>query len=349
MKKLKCLLLVALLASMTGCPKTRTTMPGPFRNTLIEGRLQRLKDLADKYDQAIDADPPDLGKARLYRNEVVYQAKQLIDLNYNDFENDLFVKRATSNVLMDITELGASAAAGFTNGERVKSIIAIALTAFKGGRRSIDLNFFRERTTEVIVLKMRASRGRVLQRINQGAGLDVASYTLASGIDDLIDYLNAGSVNSALLELAGDTGAEAREAREVAADLKISPFLNEAQRATIATIRDSSEKIIENTNSADSGMRAKGERQLNAVLTELGFPAADLAKTVQEKLALFQQRLITARKSSDQDTLDKMRKALDKALAEADPTPTPAPTPSPTPTPSTTQTPTPSPTPGPTL
>ena len=74
-----------------------------------------------------------------------------------------------------------SAATGITNGERVKTILAIALTAFKGGRKSIDMNFFRERSTELIAQKMRDSRSQVLQGIYKGLALPVDRYPLGGG------------------------------------------------------------------------------------------------------------------------------------------------------------------------
>jgi hypothetical protein len=330
------------MAFMTACPKTRTSMPAPIRDTLIEGRLGRLKDLADKYDAAIDSGVPDPGRAKLYRNELIYQAKQLMDANYNDFENDLFVRRASSNVLMDITELGVSVATGITNGERVKSILGVAQTAFKGGRRSVDLNFFRERTTEVLALKMRAARARVLQRINLGVRAEVADYPLASGLDDLIDYLNAGSLNSALLELTGDTGAEAQEARRVAGEIKITSFLTGAQAAALGTIRANFNKIAANLRNPATA--AKGERQLNAVLIELGVPSAEVqSASLAARGKLFEDKFEAAGRNSDQAALEKIRAALDKALADPAPTPSPSPSPSPAPAPS--PAPSPSPTP----
>lgn len=339
MKWIKCLLPVALLVITTACPKTRTPMPAPFRDTLIEGRLGRLKDLADKYDAAIDSGVPDPGRAKLYRNELLYQAKQLIDANYNDFENDLFVRRASSNVLMDITELGVSAATGITNGERVKTILGIALTAFKGGRRSVDLNFFRERTTEVLALKMRTARARVLQRINLGVQAGVAEYPLASGIDDLIDYLNAGSLNSALLELTGDAGAEAQEARREAGRIKIASFMTKEQVKSVENIRAEFDKI--EANLRNSATAAKGEKQLNVLLTELGVPSADLqSASLEARGKMFEDRFEAARRSSDQAALDRIRAALTKALAEPAPTPSPNSSPSPGPTPSPSPTPT---------
>src|SRR5437588_2978403 len=206
---------------LTACPKTTTPMPAPIRDKLIQRQVDRLDKLVTAYEDAVTAgDDVSLGKAQLYRNEIVHAGLLLIDDNYNQFENDLFVGRATSNIAFDVTELGVAAATGITNGERVKTILAIALTAFKGGRKSIDMNLFRERTTEVIAQKMRSSRSKVLQGIYQGLALPVSRYPLGAALDDLINYLYAGSLNSAMLELAQDAGENAKNARAAAQEFK---------------------------------------------------------------------------------------------------------------------------------
>src|SRR2546425_2323550 len=159
---------------LTGCPKTRTPMPAALRDKVIATETNKLKDLAAKYDAAIlSGTPAELAKAQVYRNELVHIGLVLIDENYNQFENDLFVGRATANVAGDLTELGVTAATGITNGERVKTILAIAGPPFKGGRNPIDINFLRARTTEVIAQKMPDSRSKIRQGDYQGLRLPV--------------------------------------------------------------------------------------------------------------------------------------------------------------------------------
>ena len=126
----------------------------------------------------------------------------------------MFIGRATQNILADITELGAGVAGNITNGERAKTIILAALTAFKGGRKSIDLNFFREKTTEILISKMRASRSRVETKISKGLTGNVGAYSLDESLGDLINYFNAGSLTSALVELADQAALDAKVAKE---------------------------------------------------------------------------------------------------------------------------------------
>jgi hypothetical protein len=287
-------------------------MPAPLKDQLIKNRINKLTTWADDYDNSIAK--ADLDKAKLDRNEIIYQSLQLIDENYNQFENDLFVGRASSNVLMDITELGVAAATGITNGERVKTILAIALTAFKGGRKSVDVNFFRERSTEIVALKMRAARAKILQTIHQGLGLPVVDYPLGAALDDLINYLYAGSINSALLELAQDTGADAKVAREQASELKIHPFLTKAQALTLASTREAIIKIRERLQQDTT--RPATEVKLRAALAKLDYAAAEIqaAQTWQALLQLVQDRLTDATRNRNTDMLNRIQVALNEVL-----------------------------------
>jgi hypothetical protein len=295
---------------LTGCPKTRTPMPAAIRDKVIATETNRLKDLADKYDAAIlSGTPAELAKAQIYRNELVHIGLVLIDENYNQFENDLFVGRATANVAGDLTELGVAAATGITNGERVKTILAIALTAFKGGRKSIDMNFFRERTTEVIAQKMRDSRSKVLQGIYQGLGLPVDRYPLGAALDDLVNYLYAGSINSALLELAQDAGENAKKSKARAATLKLSPFVTEVEKADLNKITKAASAI--KIKLLDKATETQGRTELVDVLKQLYTDAeiGDVSKKSSEDL--YDLLLDKMQQARDDETV---RKQLMKAL-----------------------------------
>jgi hypothetical protein len=312
MKHLFLITMALTVPFLTGCPKTRTPMPAPIRDKLIKRQVDHLEMLVTAYENAITAgDAASLGKAQVYRNEIVHAGLILIDDNYNQFENDLFVGRATTNVAGDLTELGVSAATGITNGERVKTILAIALTAFKGGRKSIDMNFFRERTTEVIAQKMRGSRSKVLQGIYQGLGLPVDRYPLGAALDDLVNYLYAGSMNSALLELAQDAGENAKNARAAAAEFKLNPFLTEKQIGTLRSISDAREDLRSKLFSTDSATAQVAATRTRAILTTLYKPEVVAAATTpQDLFKLLQDKIAEATRNRDQELLTEIQAAL---------------------------------------
>lgn len=316
MKLLHFALLLVVVVFATGCPPTKTPVPRPLKDQLIKHRVDKLITLADKYDAAVEAGGADnLGKAMIYRNELIYQVLQLIDDNYNQFENDLFLKRAKGDIAGDMLELGLAAATGITNGERVKTILGIALTAVKGGRESINMNLFRERTTEVIAMKMRASRAKVLQIIHQGIRMPVGEYPLGAGLDDLINYLHAGSVNAAFLELAQDTGADAKTARETAAQLKIQPFLTKGQRAVLRSISDARETILRNLSAGSEAKKRETGARLRKALVKFGFAAQEVETAdVPGMLQMLQTRIDEANEQRNGDRLLEIQTELNAIL-----------------------------------
>jgi hypothetical protein len=312
MKSICTILVVLSTIFLTGCPKTQTPMPAAIRDQIIKKETEKLATLAKNYDDAVAAGTPaDLKKAELCRNELMHIGILLIDENYNQFENDLFVGRARENIGADIIELGLSAATGISNGERVKTILGIAGTAFKGGRKSIDANLFRERSTEVIAQKMRGSRAKVLQTIYQGLGLPVDRYPLGAGLDDLINYLYAGSINNALLELSQDTGADTKQSRAKAATLKLSPFATEREKTDFNKITKAASDI--KAKLLVKATEAQGRSELEAVLKQLYTDAqlGDLSKKSSEDMyGLLQDKMDEARDAGDEALRSKLVKAL---------------------------------------
>jgi hypothetical protein len=168
------------------------------------------------YNTAVNDEKFELAKLR--RNEMIFQLKRNIDANYLEFENGLFIGKATSNILFDITELGAALAGTISNGERAKTIISSSLSMFKGSRKSAEINLFREKTTESLIQTMRASRSKRETKINIGLRNTVADYTLEESLGDLIDYFYAGSLSNALVELSQQAADKANDAKNEADD-----------------------------------------------------------------------------------------------------------------------------------
>lgn len=109
------LTVVLLIVSLTACVKSKPALPSPIAEKLLPNRVAKLETLADDYDRSISI--PDLVKAKLDRNELVFLLLGLIDDSYDNFESDLFLGRATGNLAGDLTELAVSAVTGITNGE----------------------------------------------------------------------------------------------------------------------------------------------------------------------------------------------------------------------------------------
>ena len=208
MKLLGLFLLIATTIFATGCPKSKPDVPDVLVKRLASYELARFDSDLAAYDQAVVGNQ--LAAAKRMRDRTVNRLKDNIDVNYHEFENQLFTGRATTNVLADITELGAAAAINITNGERAKDIISVLLTGFKGARKSIDENFFKERTTAAIISQMQASRAHIeAEMLKNLREQDVNDYSLDAALGDLINYFYAGTLQKGLQDLAQQAGQSA--------------------------------------------------------------------------------------------------------------------------------------------
>lgn len=166
----------------------------------------------------------DLSAAQSLRNQIAYHVMADIESSYSRFEMRLTSSRATQETLSSATVLGMTAATGLVGSNEVKDILAATSSAFQGSWQSYDKNFFREKTTESIVSQMRASRKTLQAQLITSLGTrDVSSYPWDAVWIDLVDFYYAGTVPSALVGIASDTGAKAevatKELREAVASL----------------------------------------------------------------------------------------------------------------------------------
>lgn len=273
---MKPLVLVIILIGtvfLTGCPKTQPNMPAVLAKRVAEYEITRFNTDMDQYYCAFDGCPGqarDVAKATRLRDRVIARLKAAVDANYQEFENQLFTGRARANVLLDITELGAGVATTITNGERVKTIISALITGFRGGRKSFDENFFRERTIQVIISQMEASRARVetgmLSNMNDK---DADKYSLDTALGDLINYFYAGTLQKGLQELAKETGKSAINAEAAKEYEKGRLGVTREERIQVLKIEDRIEQLFKDANDPDSPDRAEAIATVRKAIEEL--------------------------------------------------------------------------------
>lgn len=163
------------------------------------------------YQAAIDSDLP---KARRLRNLMINRIRTDIELNYREYESRLFFNRGETNLGGDFLELGLAFAGAVSKGERVKSVLHSVLAGVKGTRLSYDKNFFREKTIEIIVSKMQASRtdvkNRILEKMNK---LPADLYPFEDAWVDLAEFFYAGTLQGGIQALANEAGKAAVDAQ----------------------------------------------------------------------------------------------------------------------------------------
>lgn len=265
----------------------------------------------DKYRAAVTGN--DLTTARTIRDQMAYRVMADIESSYGGFEMKLSSSRATQATLADATTLGLTAATSVVGASDVKSILAAAGTAFQGTWTSYDKNFFQQKTTEALIAQMRATRRTLQAQLITSLGTrDVASYPWDAVWIDLIRFYYAGTVPSALVEIASNAGTQANKATETLNNAVAALTPRTPQQAQSAVeIRSAYEKLAAAVNGTDATKSAAAEATLRKILTDAGYsPAAD-----ENGAALLADlRKAMADAATDNDKLAK----LSAAVAAAD-------------------------------
>lgn len=224
MKHLKISLLLSVVIFATGCPKYRPSVDFKDPNTLVAKINAHITAQQTLYMNALGSSP---AQARQIRNELIENALPYIDSAYIDFITDIQAGRDRQNFLLDLVELGTAASVGITKGERPLQIIGVALTAFRGGRRSLDANFYKDQSTPILISKMDGNRAKVRKTILEREKGSVEDYPLGAAIGDLVDYYNAGTLVRAFTQLQQDTAVITKQSEDEVMKLKGVPVTGE--------------------------------------------------------------------------------------------------------------------------
>jgi hypothetical protein len=226
MRKIQLCLLALTVLFAAGCPKPHYRPSVSFDRGLVDKFNAALKQQYREYEcyrfgathidfqgHACTGYTQNFDNAKAARNELIENALPYIDESYMSFVSDLQAGRDRNNFLLDLVELGTAASVGITKGERPLQIIGVALTAFRGGRKSMDANFYKDTSTPILISKMDGNRAKVRATILEREAKKVEDYSLGAAVSDIVDYYNAGTLVRAFTQLQQDT-AIATEASE---------------------------------------------------------------------------------------------------------------------------------------
>lgn len=164
----------------------------------------------------------DLLKARQLRDLMINRIRVDIEINYREYESKLFFSRGESSLGGDFLELGLAFAGTVSKGERAKSVLASALSGVRGTRLSYDKNFFREKTIEIIVSQMQASREESKNKIlDKMSRLPADRYPFEEAWVDLAEFFYSGTLQGGIQALANQAGKAAVNAKDETKKLEI--------------------------------------------------------------------------------------------------------------------------------
>lgn len=325
MRKIQLSLLLSIVVLATGCPKykpSKVELDNPQSFTTKLNLYFKAKQT--EYINALGSVPDGAEKAKRIRNQFIEDVLPFIDEVYMNFITDIQAGRDRSNFVADLIELGTSAAVGITNGERPLQILGIGLTAFRGGRRSADLNFYKEQSTPILINKMDDNRAKVRAMILDREKSSVEDYPIGTAIGDIVAYYNAGTLVRAFTELSKDTAAQAQESERIVREKLTGPIIGETTQADRDLSKEAADTLRRLRNElADDSSKDDATRKLQqivgaleedpdikAVLVAAGASQTD---TDGEKL---RTALITIRRSASQANNEKMLKKINQSIVD---------------------------------
>jgi hypothetical protein len=146
------------------------------------------------------------------RNQILNELLYLTDVNYFDFQSQLYRGRALFETTTDLAMIGLGAAGALVGSSVTQALLAAISGGIAGGRVSVNKNYFHEASTQALIAKMDAARKAKLDLMRKAMTLEATDYPLAQGLADLAEYYNAGTIIGALQGIVADAGAQTRAA-----------------------------------------------------------------------------------------------------------------------------------------
>jgi hypothetical protein len=170
------------------------------------------------------------------RNQILTELIALIDQNYSVFEDRYYGSDASVNFAGDVANLGLTGVSSVTGTAHLKSVLSAIATGTTGIKTSYQKNFFDQQTRSAVVQKMRAGRATQLALIQDqdhmkapvacpidgcptaaatdgSAAHTVAPYSLETGLSDVDQYFQAGTIIGALQAIATSAGDDQTKAK----------------------------------------------------------------------------------------------------------------------------------------
>jgi hypothetical protein len=210
-------LLSSTIVQAQKTPSIFKTEGGDKSSSLSATNMGYVNELEREYKRLESSDGE---KAKIIRNKLIFIGVEQVDAEFNNYRKKSRKRNDLLQFIFDFLEIGASTAIALTGGERVKEVIAEALTGFKASRTAFNKNF-KLLELQILFNKMVSKRSQRLSAIYEKLNQDVTSYPWERARIELRDYFFAGTIDEALSSLNIDTGSEARTEQQNLEDIKI--------------------------------------------------------------------------------------------------------------------------------
>ena len=144
------------------------------------------------------------------RNQFVAARMYAVDLQFSQFEEDLFRQTRETGFGTTLATLGLTTTGAFVSGGASQVLSGIAAFII-GGREAFQKEVLAERTLIAIHTSMRANRARVGVRLRLGLQKEIKDYPLGVALSDVNDYYDAGTILGALVGITESVGTEAEK------------------------------------------------------------------------------------------------------------------------------------------
>jgi hypothetical protein len=321
-------LLIGAVAFTTGCPQGPSKkFPGATNTkSLVANVNSYLTTAQEAYKDALDDHPDDVNEtAKRIRNDAIDDALAVIDDNYTSYISSIESRRSTTDFLLDVIELGTGAATGIAKGERPNQILGIALTAFRGGRTSAELNFYKQQTTPILINKMDDNRATLLGDILEKRDSPVKDYSLKGAIRDIVNYYNAGTLVRAFTELSKTTGAQAlasqARVRHLSGPLTISSITTLDQDKVLKLIAKQKTSLAQQVSDAITNNPIPGPPAPAGTIAAAQAAQTAALQPVRQKLVLIWQNIESDGKFDNAIATLKANAAMNAILTNISTTP----------------------------
>ena len=238
----RCFLIAVL--GLCGCARYKPKSyipPGTLKAQYLEDLTS--KTLIKDYESMKSPTPdPDTAEAKAERqlkverrNQILREMISLVDTNYSSFEDRYYGSDATINFGGDVVNLALTGVSSVTGTAHLKSVLSAVATGTTGMKTSYLKNYYDQQTRAAVVQKMRANRAKQLALMEDedhmkapaicpaqgcpevtvdGKKHTVAPYSLESGLNDIEQYYQAGTIIGALQAIAASAGDDQTKAAE---------------------------------------------------------------------------------------------------------------------------------------